>query len=241
MLERLRDLVLTLLKVPPEPEPPEGNPASMLIFRAGRNFYRWQMMMWALSHVGVIGGSLLVYVVVGIGVVNGPHWLRVVYAVVGMLGAIVLGVAATVTFLALRWSYELRWYILSDRSLRIRRGVWNLEELTMTFANIQEVRVNAGLIQKALGLADVEVHAAGGGGDASHQRVRHAAMFQGVDNAGEIRDCIVERLRIYRDSGLGSDAAPHAAPDSAISAQAAAQEVLDAAKSLRQVFQPPPG
>ena len=72
----------------------------------------------------------------------------------------------------------------------------------MTYGNIQEIRVTAGPLQHLLGLADVEVQAAGGGGE-KHDRKGHVGHFEGVSNAAAIRDLIVERLRHYRDSGLG--------------------------------------
>jgi hypothetical protein len=43
---------------------------------------------------------------------------------------------------------------------RVRSGILNAHEITTTFANIQEVRLSAGPLQKLLGLADVEVHSA---------------------------------------------------------------------------------
>ena len=237
MPDSLRQLVLVLLRVPPEPELPDGNAKSTLTFRAGLNFYRWQVLVWFLSNAVTIIALTVAYSALWVPVARGPRWLPPLY---GALGILALGAAAGVlliTFFALRWSFELRWYILTDRSLRIRRGVWNVEELTMTFANIQEVRVNAGPIQKLLGIADVEVHAAGGGVTRTSHGGRkgdiHAAIFEGVDNANEIRDRIVERLRVYRDSGLGGDHRPEPTAVDADATLAAARDALDAARSLR--------
>ena len=98
-------------------------------------------------------------------------------------------------------NYELRWYVVTDRCLRVSGGILNVHEITTTFANIQEVRLSSGPLQKLLGLADVEVHSAGGGsGKGSSDS--HVARLEGVDNAPEIRDFILVRLRQYRDSGL---------------------------------------
>ena len=128
-------------------------------------------------------------------------------------------------------NYELRWYVVTDRCLRVRGGILNVHEITTTFANIQEVRLSSGPLQKLLGLADVEVHSAGGGsGKGSSDG--HVARFEGVDNAPEIRDFILVRLRQYRDSGLGEK--DHSSP-SAFSegSHLAAQAVLTEAKALR--------
>jgi membrane protein YdbS with pleckstrin-like domain len=62
-----------------------------------------------------------------------------------------------------RLEFEQHWYIVTDRSLRIRTGVLSLSESTMSFANLQQVEVKQGPFQRLLGLADVRVRSAGGG------------------------------------------------------------------------------
>jgi hypothetical protein len=56
------------------------------------------------------------------------------------------------------------------------------------------------------------------------------AKFEGVDNAAEIRDLIVERLRVYRDSGLGEETV-EAQESLALST---AHEVLQETRVLRR-------
>ena len=108
----------------------------------------------------------------------------------------------------------------------------------MTFANIQEIRVQAGPLQKFLGLADVEVHAAGGGAAGKHGEQRsHKALFEGVDNANVIRDLLVERLRQYRESGLGEKTTRPIEPASSL--LTALTEVREEARMLRSAFLSP--
>jgi membrane protein YdbS with pleckstrin-like domain len=140
-------------------------------------------------------------------------------------------VSALFTFLQQRMNYELRWYVVTDRCLRVRSGILNVHEITTTFANIQEVRLSAGPLQKLLGLADVEVHSAGGGSGKGSSG-SHVARFEGVDNAPEIRDFILIRLAQYRDSGLGEK--DHSSPLAfSEGSQAAAQAILTEARALR--------
>jgi hypothetical protein len=82
-----------------------------------------------------------------------------------------------------------------------------------------------------LGLANVEVQSAGGGGSNAHRTASagHVAKFEGVDNAAVIRDLIVERLRVYRDSGLGEKTVEAMEP----LALSAAHEVLQETRALR--------
>jgi uncharacterized membrane protein YdbT with pleckstrin-like domain len=93
------------------------------------------------------------------------------------------------------------------------------------------IRVNANPIERFLGLANVEVQSAGGGGSDAHgvPSSGHVAKFAGVDNAAVIRDLIVERLRVYRDSGLGEKTVEAREP----LALSAAREVLQETTALR--------
>ncbi len=209
MAKALRRLLLQLLRVPAEPEAPEGAPESVLRFRAGANYYRWQVLLWAVACASATAGLIGFLFIVGRALRRAPEWAHTVFDGVSIFFFVVTSVVWIATYLALRLEYDLHWYILTDRSLRIRRGVWTVQELTMTFANIQEIRIASGPLQHLLGIADVEVHSAGGGGGGegggAHKgiRQRNVAAFAGVANANEIRERIVERLRHYRKSGLG--------------------------------------
>ena len=123
------------------------------------------------------------------------------------------------TFIAARLEYELRWYIVTDRSLRIRAGLVSLQESTMSFANIQQVEVRQGPFQRLLGIADVRVQSAGGGGGgpkgAHVEDSLHTGVFHGVENAHEIRDLILERLKAFRETGLGDPDDAHASASAA--------------------------
>jgi membrane protein YdbS with pleckstrin-like domain len=150
------------------------------------------------------------------------------------------------TYMVRRLDYELRWYIVTDRSLRIRTGLVRLQESTMSFANLQQVEVKQGPLQRLLGLADVHVQSAGGGSgkhDAHHGQAGdslHTGIFHSVVNATEIRDLILERLRHFRQAGLGDpddhhDQAPANQPPPATDADTlvAAREILAEARALR--------
>ena len=157
-----------------------------------------------------------------------------------------LGIAAflvqlPLTYALARIEFEQHWYIVTDRSLRIRTGVLSLSESTMSFANLQQVEVKQGPIQRLLGLADVRVRSAGGGhgSDEDEGEGLHTGVFHSVANAPEIRDLMLARLRAFREAGLGD---PDRAEEpvkpvvtGAMSPEAliAAREVLREARALR--------
>ncbi len=114
-----------------------------------------------------------------------------------------------VVFIALHLRYDTTWYVMTDRSLRIRRGIWIIHETTITFENVQNLKVNSGPLQRHFGIGDLVVETAGAGGD-SHQKgsqgVSNKGIIEGISNAVEIRDRILSRLRQSKTAGLGDDA-----------------------------------
>jgi uncharacterized membrane protein YdbT with pleckstrin-like domain len=125
-----------------------------------------------------------------------PEWAVLLWRTVELVVLAIFVVCAAFSYFAQRLNYRLRWYMITDRSLRIRSGVVSLKELTMTVSNIQEIRLSDGPISNALKIADVEVHSASGGSDAKGRSGGHIGRFEGVSNANAIRDLLVERLRL---------------------------------------------
>ena len=225
-----KDLVLRLVRVPAQPHAPEGAEESVRVFNAARNYFVWRLILWGLANVAIA----LVLLVAFAPRPNPKPLPPLVHKILFTLKVGVVGVflaSIPVSYFLQRLNYEMRWYIVTDRSLRIRSGVVWLQEMTMTFANIQEIRVNANPFERLLGLANVEVRSAGGGGSDGHGMPSsgHVGNFAAVDNAEAIRDLLVERLRVYRDSGLGEKTVEAGEPP----ALSAAREVLQETTALR--------
>ncbi len=173
-----------------------------------------------------------------------PPWVMDLITLAELLGIAGFVLQLPITFAAVRLDWELRWYIVTDRSLRIRAGIWKLQEITMSFANLQQVEVHQGPVQRLLGIADVRVQSAGGGSAPQGKGhdlddSLHTGVFHGVDNAQEIRDLILDRLRHFREAGLGDpdDHTSHV-PEASTAAPSgdalvAARELLTAARDLR--------
>jgi hypothetical protein len=173
MVNAIEQLRLGWLRVPPEPAPPEGAPGSLLLFRAGRNYRRWRLLCWAGSQAALLLPVLLL--------LRQPH--PFLAGLISLL-LVLYPLQALFTFFAQRLDYQLRWYIVTDRSLRIRAGLWSVVETTMTFANLQDLRITAG------GSVSKEPGA----------RPSHLARFSNIDNAEALRDLLLERLKHYRET-----------------------------------------
>ncbi|NIP80426.1 MAG: PH domain-containing protein [Gemmatimonadetes bacterium] len=241
MPDRLRRLVLGTLRIPPEPVPPAGDPAAIRVFRAAPGYFRYRLLAWLAGQLGTLIG--LVFGVIALGVI-GDRVGGVVATALGALEVLAwLGYLAQIpyTLAALRLDYEMRWYMLSDRALRIREGIVSVREKTMTFANIQQIGVRQGPVQRLLGIADVEVRTAGGGsGSDEDGGSLHRGYFRGVEDAEGIRDTLRDRVRRERGAGLGDPGdeapAPSAASSGSAATLAAARELLEETRTLRRAL-----
>lgn len=247
MYEPLKKLTLGLLKVPPKPDPPAGDPEQLQVFLAADAYYRYRLAVWAIRAIfvcgflGLPGAGGAIGAVVAIG--EGEVLAGALIALVALAFLTFLPVWLVLSWAALRLDYEMRWYMVTDRSLRIREGVYHVREMTLTFANIQNVSVSQGPIQRYFGIQDLLVQTAGGGGmqpgaqGAHGGGGMHLGFIRGVDNAEEIRAVMLERLKRTKDAGLGDTddkrlkSRGKGAPSAA--ALAAARELVAEAKALR--------
>lgn len=234
-----RDVLLDAMRVPPTPAPPPGSPPR--VFRASPNFFKLRMLSWAATQLlAIIGLVWAIGFMQYLGRTGVPPAVLWFMRVVEVFGVIAVAWRFLVGWLLVRLDFELRWYMLSDRAIRIREGITTIREKTIALANIQNISIKQGPLQRFLGIADVEVKTAGGGGESSnaHQKGNvgeplHVAYFRGVANAAEIRDLVSEGVRRQRDAGLG-DPDEHHAPVADDDLPAAIAELLAQARALRR-------
>ncbi len=115
-----------------------------------------------------------------------------------------------IAYLAIHLRYDTTWYVMTERSLRVRRGIWVISEITITFENIQNVTIRQGPLQHFFGISDIQVHTAGGssghqGHEGPHAGFSHQGLLEGVADAWTIRDLILNRLRASKSAGLGDE------------------------------------
>lgn len=239
----VRDALLRFVRVPHAPEPPPGSPPR--VFRAAENFFYLRVIQWIAGHFlfAILVVALATALEATIATKQPPAAIILLLRLV-QFGVIAFFVAEFVFSAALlRLDFELRWYMLSDRAIRIREGILTVREKTMALANVQNISIRQGPLQRMLGIADVEVMTAGGGiaskGDGKKGQVGeplHVAYFRGVENAEEIRDLVREGVRRQKDAGLG-DPDDHRAIAAPVDASRAVTELLREARKLRAVVE----
>jgi hypothetical protein len=236
----MREWLLRMLRVPPRPTLPSAGPEPVRVFRAAAAWLNYRRLRWAVTQAGALAGLLF-----------GLYWLNTMPDVlwtrffpsglgerIGRLLVTLVEAGAWVGYagqavgslLLLRLDWDQRWYLVSDRSLRVREGLIRLHEKTTTFDNIQNVTIRQGPLQRLFGIADVEVKSAGGGGskgdDGSEREDLHTVWFRGVADAPAIRDTILRRVQQVREGRL--DAEPAEGPADPLSRLNAAADALRA-------------
>jgi len=197
-------------------------------FRPSEGFLRYLKLQFWLTILPaeafiVIAWSSLTAVRPWIGI-----WLTPVALVLGTL-------PQALSYLAIHLRYDTTWYVLSQRSLRIRSGIWTIHEATITFENIQNVTVESGPIERCFGIGNVIIDTAGGSSSSGHSHSKgssnlHRGEIAGVANASEIRQMILSRLSLSKVAGLGDE-------ESATTASGWTAEHLAALREIRDTLQ----
>lgn len=131
-------------------------------------------------------------------------WLGLLLAVPALLLAVVPDIVA---YLAIHLKYDTTWYVMSERSLRIRRGIWVIHEMTFTFENVQNVKVSQGPLQRFFGISDLIVETAGSGGGGSQEGgpALNQGRVEGVADAWALRDRVLAKLKASQSAGVGDE------------------------------------
>lgn len=242
MYKAFRAFCERLLRIPAAPGAPPGDESTTRVFRASPNFFKYLAVIWAVQTGGLLLPMLTVaaiFIAVSMSVKSRSSISTATVVVIGIVVLTLFLIQRLFRLALLRLDYEKRWYVVTDRSLRVREGVLAVQEMTVTFANIQNLSISQGPIQRMLKVADLRVDTAGGGGASGHSshsgHELHTAWFRGIDNADEVRLLIQGRLRHLKDSGLGDqeEVMDHrqSAPD--LNVIVALREVYQESRDLR--------
>ncbi len=238
MYKRIRDRLLRLLQAPQgPPDPPAGSEASVQVFRAVPAYLRLQIILWGFGFAAAIGFEI------GLGI-TGSIGSGAAAQIVGYGLLVVTIIGLLLKYFLIRLEFDMRYYVVTDRSLRIREGALRIDESTFTFANVQNLRIQQGPLERLLGFANVIVETAGGaasGGEGKQRGVfgaGHRGVLRGIANATEVRDQILRLLQQYRDAGLGDPEDRRGGPGpAALGSEEAADRLREIRDELRRARQ----
>ncbi len=135
----------------------------------------------------------------------------------------------------LYFRYHTLRYRFDNEGVGMRWGVLFRHEINLTYSRIQDIHVTSGVIQRWLGLADLQIQTASGGAGAE-------MTIEGLREYEAIRDFLYTRMRGYKDGTrqAGAEAkraggAPPAAQDA--EALAALRSAVAELKGAREALQ----
>ena len=203
-------LLRRLLRLPEgNPPLPAGDPASVQVWNPGPAYFRYRLLLFCaaglpsmLMLLAVAGGGMLAAAAAALDD-GAPVFVAAIPATIG--GVISLNVLLSMAFgvFRIRLEQDMLRYTLTDEAIRLRRGVVGIEEVTLSFANIQNVKLQQGMVQRIFGVADLVVETAGGGGGVGAGDLSgHVGLIVGVSDPEALRELIVSRARQHKGDGL---------------------------------------
>jgi uncharacterized membrane protein YdbT with pleckstrin-like domain len=121
------------------------------------------------------------------------YWIRAL-----LTGPAIIGVLPYLFF-----RYHTLRYRFDDEGVHMRYGLLFRREVNLTYARIQDIHLKSGLIQRWLGLANVEVQTASGSATAE-------VVIEGFKEYDAIRDFLYTKMRGYQTRSTSASTAPTA-------------------------------
>ena len=90
----------------------------------------------------------------------------------------------------LYFRYHTLRYTFDEEGIHMRVGILFRREVNLTYARIQDIHLRSGLLQRWLGLADIQIQTASGSADAE-------LVVEGFKEFEAIRDFLYTRMRGY--------------------------------------------
>lgn len=90
----------------------------------------------------------------------------------------------------LYFRYHTLRYTFDEEGIHMRVGIFFRREVNLTYARIQDIHLSSGLLQRWLGLADIQIQTASGSADAE-------LVIEGFKEYEAIRDFLYTRMRGY--------------------------------------------
>lgn len=206
------ELARTWFRLPAGNASLPGDPQRQVTWNPGRGYLHYSLLGFFASSIlslplalALVGGGLLSLLSPA---ANAPREGALLVGLALGFGGAVMLLSTAVRFAIIYLELDMLRYTLTDQAIRLRRGVVNVQEVTLSYVNVQNVRFVQGPLQRYFGIADLLVETAGGGAlvaaqQQQQQQVAHRGLIKGVSEPQQLRDLILERVRQAKGSGLG--------------------------------------
>lgn len=132
-------------------------------------------------------------------------------------------------------------YLLTDHSIRIRRGLWYHQQITLSLKNIQQVKYSQNLLERLWGIGSLEVRTAGGGATGNKNKKdedkSHTGELEGLLDPIELRELVnatIKDASSLKRSQQTKSTAQATVVQSTPELDQAIQELLTACRRLKE-------
>jgi uncharacterized membrane protein YdbT with pleckstrin-like domain len=148
-----------------------------------------------------------------------------------LIRAILTGPAIFATLPFLYFRYHTLRYRFDNEGIHMKVGILFRREVNVTYARIQDIHLSSGIIQRWLGLADVQIQTASGTAGAE-------LTIEGFKEFEGIRDFLYSRMRGARDKAAhGSPVLQHTETPAGDEAVALLLAIRDELRQTRELLQ----
>jgi membrane protein YdbS with pleckstrin-like domain len=223
VLRFLKPLFVPLLRL--DPRPPHLPEGSSLV-RELKPSHAWLSFRYLRVLFGLLNQVIGVGVLAFLAISQVKTWGLVIALGLALVEIVVVGFSLVVT----RVDWELRHYLVGDRSLRVSVGALTRKEVTISYANVQNLEVSQGPIERLFGFKTLTLSTAGAGSPSEKGENLHIVELPGLENAEAIRSLMLGMLKHEKDVGLGEPDTQAATAGFSVTRLG---EVRDAARALR--------
>jgi membrane protein YdbS with pleckstrin-like domain len=210
LADQLYESVSRTLKVPAGPLEPNGE-TLIRDFQPAARYAGYRLCRWVFTQLGIFIPFALILVPkelhgileqFGFGWIQNldynarwqeqiPDPLELPVKILS-LGAYVIQFTFSFVFTFL--SAKSQSYLLTNHSLRIRRGLWVHQQITLSLINIQQVKYSQNLLERLWGIGSLEVRTAGGGAPAKKNKKNedksHTGELEGLIDPIALRELL---------------------------------------------------
>ena len=140
-----------------------------------------------------------------------------------LIRAVLSGPAIVVMLPLFFFRFRTLRYRFDEEGIHMRVGVLFRREVNLTYARIQDIHLQSGMIQRWLGLADIQIQTASGSASAE-------LVIEGFKEFEAIRDFLYTRMRGAKGGGLAPQRLQNRPP---VPAAAATDETVALLLSIR--------
>ena len=116
-----------------------------------------------------------------------------------VLKAVATTVAFPVTMGLLYFRYHTMKYVFSDEGIRMSWGILFRHEIMLNYSRIQDIHLRSNAIERALGLARIEIETASGGSS--------EMTLEGLTDHEAMRDFLYSRMRGAHETPVATEGA----------------------------------